>query len=73
MNLSDKEDFKKLLYKVYVAGVNHRSNEPHSVAMDAFNRLINDESPLEDGDHYEIKKNFKIFSSYVPNKLLEKW
>jgi hypothetical protein len=54
-----KEQVNNLLYKVYSAGFTHGVNEgafPTIGTFDAFNRLIIGESPLNDGDRYDIKE-----------------
>jgi hypothetical protein len=54
----EKKDVISLLHKIYVAGYVHGDNQGSfsEIGMfDAFNRLIVGESPLLDGDFYDIK------------------
>lgn len=55
----EEKEIISLLYTIYVAGFNHGLNEDslnsvHST-FNAFNRLIDGESPTNDGMSYDIK------------------
>lgn len=56
----DNKDVISLLYTIYSAGFVHGANEsgvlPEHGTFDAFNRLIKDESPMEDGIFYTVKE-----------------
>jgi hypothetical protein len=57
-----ENEVNRLLYAIYLAGFEHGSNEgcfPKHGTFDAFNRLINGESPMEDGTFYNIKEKIK--------------
>lgn len=61
-NNKRKEDLTSVLFNVYMAGYNHGKNEkgviPNIGTFQAFQRLINGESPLNDGGSYPLVKNY---------------
>ena len=55
----ERKEVVSLLYKIYLAGFEHGSNEgvfPEHSIYEAFNRLIIDESPMEDGSRFIVKE-----------------
>lgn len=51
------------LYKIYNAGFEHGLNEgvcPEHGTLDAFERLIQGKSPLEDNTFYGIERHIKL-------------
>jgi len=61
-----KNEIISLLYTVYNAGFNHGSNEGHFPkhgTLEAFERLIIGESPLQDKVSYDIKDKIDKLSA----------
>lgn len=71
-----EKDVISLLYTIYNAGFNHGANEGNTVipehgTLDAFNRLIKGESPLEDGVSYDIKEKVDELTKSLMHKLTD--